>query len=460
MRRLRSTLATLLLVALAVPAAAQQPTTGFFPYPVHKRTLANGLDVIVIPMPQFRDVLSWNTLVVSGSRNEVEKGKSGLAHLFEHILFSHRMGGKAGGYDEVISRLGAFNNASTWADQTYYYPLTFASNLEEIARAEADRFVALDFDEATFRTQAGAVLGEYRNNAANPGLRMSEVANRLMYGDYGYGHTTIGYLEDVQDMPNEYQAALKFYRDWYTPTNSVLIVAGDVKPDSIFRLAERLYGGWKRTDPPALPDAAPVGGPKKEHIDWATDVPPRVSVAHRIPAHRTGSVDAAVAAILPEILTGPTSPLVQELRFRKRVATGVGSFGGESLGPGSYTVGAVLLGAAWRQKGNALLAETEADILAAIDSLKSFSSRQDAVKLLEDVKSKYAYDLLGTFESPAAAARQFAWYYKFERDPQVFDRMIAAVRALTPADVDRFVRAHFVPGNRVTVTLAPKPAGS
>ena len=101
-----------------------------FPYAIHKRTLANGLDVIVIETPEFKDVLSYNTLVLSGARNETEKGKTGLAHLFEHILFRHRWHGTENGYENLMTKIGTHNNAYTWFDITFYHPLTFTSNLD------------------------------------------------------------------------------------------------------------------------------------------------------------------------------------------------------------------------------------------------------------------------------------------------------------------------------------------
>ena len=454
MKRMQRMIAAAVLAGAALlataPAGAQD---AFFPYPVHKRTLANGLDVIVIPMPEFDNVLSYNTLINAGSRNEVEKGKSGLAHLFEHILFRHRYGGVEGGYDAAITRMGAFNNAFTNSDITFYYPLTFVSNLEELARMEADRFARLDFEEPLFRTEAGAVLGEYRRSAANPGLRMSEVQSRLLYGDYGYGHTTIGFLEDVEDMPNEYAAAVKFYEDWYRPNNAVVVVAGDVEPDSIFSLAENLYGSWQRRELPPLPDAPPVGGPEREHVEWPADVPPRVNVAFRVAPFGADDVETAVAMLMPDLLTGATSPLFQELRFRRKTAAALFSGAGTSFGPASYTIGAVLFQEKFAEQGDALLDSTITAITVAADEMKRFSSRDDAAQLLNELKSKFKYDLLSGLDSPANAARTFATFYRFDRDTRVFDRMLATLNRVTPADVDRFAEKYFTPENRVVVTL-------
>src|SRR5688572_9957099 len=213
-----------LLVALTATAHAQ-----FFPYPVQKRTLPNGLDVIVIETPEFRNVLSFNTLIMAGSGRENEKGRTGLAHLFEHIMFRHNHDTPQA-YEAAIAEMGAFNNAYTWYDITYYHPLTFTANLEKLTALEGSRFRGLTYSERVFRTEAGAVFGEYRRIASDPGLKLEETLGDLMYGPaHGYGHTGIGYIADVKDMPNAYKSALKFYDDYYRPNNTLVIVAGDVK---------------------------------------------------------------------------------------------------------------------------------------------------------------------------------------------------------------------------------------
>lgn len=303
------------------------------------------------------------------------------------------------------------------------------------------------------------MLGEYRRSAASPGLRMAEVQRRLLFGDHGYGHTTIGYLEDVEDMSNEYEAALKFYGDWYRPNNTVVVVAGDVQPDSIFRLVDALYGSWQPRPLPEPPPAGAVGGSKREHVEWPADVPPRVSVSYRVPPHESSAVETGVLQLLPELLTGQTADLYQELRFRKGTAAALSSGGGEWFGPGIFEITAVLFQTKFDERGSALLDETVDAIVAATDALKRSSQRADAATLLEELKSKLAYDLLAGLDSPPAVARHFAWYYRFERDPRVFDQLIAAVRAVTPSDIERFAHAHFTPESRVTVTLAPAPRG-
>jgi predicted Zn-dependent peptidase len=184
-----------------------------------------------------------------------------------------------------------------------------------------------------------------------------------------------------------------------------------------------------------------------------------------MPPHHSGSVETAVGQILPELLVGSTAPLVQKLRTDKQVASSVYLSRSlyESFGPGPFVLGATLYKTRYDEEGQALLDETIADMLAAIHDLGSFSTRPDAEELLASLKSKYKYDLLSNLSSPADAAAQFAWYYRFEKDLAVYDKLVESVEALRPEDIDRFAQAVFVDENQVILTMtgpdgAPAPS--
>jgi zinc protease len=466
--------------ALAEPAPkppakpAAQPAK-VFPYPIHKKTLPNGLDVIVIETPEFKDVLSYNTLVLAGARNELEKGKTGLAHLFEHILFRHAYGGKPGEYEELMSRLGTHNNAWTWFDVTYYHPLSFTANLAGrrlgaeqlpgVLELEAARFTTLAFDENIFKTETGAVLGEYRRNSTFPTLKMGERLLALAFPDHPYGHETIGYYEDVLAMPNHYQAARAFYDTYYRPNNCVLVIAGDVRAEAIFAQVEGRYRDWQPKPVPPIPAAGPLQGPKREHVPWTADVAPRVYVAYRTPAFQTTTVETAVGQLLGELLVSRSAPLYKKLRFEKQTASelgfGDGTQGFESFDPRLLILDAQLFKEPYKQKGAAYFEEVIRDLEQGVEELKQFSRQKGARQLLETLKSKYRYDFLAAMTSPAQMAQNFAWYYRFERDPEVFEKLLASVARLEPKDIDAFARTYFLPQNEVIITLAyeePKPA--
>ena len=458
---MRNPLAVAVALGVALVSIPIKSYGEFFPYPVKKRTLKNGLDVLVIPTPEFKGVLTWNLMVLAGSRNEVEKGRSGLAHLFEHIAFRHKFEDKANSYDTRIEALGAFDNAWTWFDVTYYHPVTFASNLEQLAALQAERMVAMDFSEQIYRTEAGAVLGEYRRIASDPGLRMGEVQSDLMYGRrHGYGHSTMGYLADVKDMPNSYRSGRRFYQQYYRPNNAILLVAGDVEPDKVFALAEKNYGPWRSKKTPRLRRPRPVNGPKRGHVPWASDVPPRMTVAYQVPAFDPASKDGAAILLISELLGGNTAPLFKKLRYEDKVATSFSAGGWSAMGfhARPFEASVRFDKDVFDKQGSALLKKTEADIIAGFDALKSFSTGSDAAETLAALKSKARYDMLGGLNSAANVAQVFLWFYRFNRSVDVLDDVMATVDGLTPADIDAFARKHFVAKNRVVVTMTHKGA--
>jgi zinc protease len=445
----------LVLLALFVAPIVQAQ---FFPYPVHKRELKNGLDVIVIETPEFKDVLSFNTLILAGSGRENEKGRSGLAHLFEHIMFRHDHDTPQA-YQPGVEELGAFNNAYTWYDVTYYHPLTFTSNLERLIALEGSRFRELRYTERVFRTEAGAVYGEYRRIASDPGLRLEEILSDLMYGPaHGYGHTGIGYLDDVKDMPNAYRSAVAFYNTWYRPNNAVVIVAGDVNPEQVFQLVEKHYGTWERRALPNLPDPGPVKGPKTHHEVWPSEVPPRVLVAYQVPAFSPGTPEGAAIQVMSELMGGETAPLYRKLRFDEQVATQlfVDNISAIGFDARPLSTDVTVAEEKYDAQGRALLNRIAGDIAAAFEGMSSFSSQPDAARRLEAIKSQLRFDILSSLNSPANIAENFGNFYRFSRDPQVFEKVAAAIAALQPSDIDAFARRYFRPQNRVTVTLTPQ----
>jgi zinc protease len=460
----------LLAVVLAsvLSHAQAQPAKKFFPYTIHQRTLPNGLVVMVVPTPEFKDMVTFATPVFAGSRNETEKGKTGLAHLFEHIMFRHEYGGQPGGYDEMIRRMGSFNNAFTSEDLTFYHPTTFTSNLRGpiqrpggpvpgLIELEASRFTGLKLEQKTFQVEAGAVLGEYRRIFSFPGLKMAEVLLPKAFPTHPYGHTVIGDFEDVKNMPQAWDAAWEFFNNYYRPNNVALVVVGDVDPQAIFSDVEKYYGAWKPGKIPDIPDPTPPPGEKKIHVDWEADVSPRLSVGYYSPPMDPGSKDTAVIQILQELLTSRSAPLFQKLRYQKQTVNslGIGS-DGENRDANLFMLDAELILDRFRKEGDPYVNGVRTDIIAGMDDLKGFSKSPDAAKTLEVVKSRIRNDFLAALNSTPNIARILGVYYQYNRDPNVLDTLMAAIDGLAPADVDAFAQKYFVPDRRLSATLWKK----
>ena len=459
------------VLACSILLAAPNPnpsTDSFFPYAVEKVTLDNGLDILIIEMPEFKDVLSYNTMVLAGGRSETEKGKTGFAHLFEHIMFQHSYKGEPDGYRAAINSLGAHNNGWTWYDITYYHPLTFTSKLGPqsdgmgamgpgLLELEASRFMDLDYDEAIFKRETGAVMGEYRNNASNPGGALNEKRLGLMFPNHSYGHRVIGTYDDIVDMPQQYEYSKWFYDTYYRPNNCVIVVAGDIRKDEVVPLLREAFSAWEYQEVPPIDVADP---PQTEEyrgeVEWDAAVPPRISVAHKGPKYVTGSKASAVGQIISELVTSNSAPLYKKLRFDKGTASSLGMSGPDSFDRYVINLSARLYSDQYKERGAEYLKSVEADMVAGLDDLKSFASSPDAGHVLDMVKSKFKYDFLAELNSPAHVAQQLAWFYRFERDPNVIDKLMASVQALTPVDIENFAKEYFVASNRTVVTLTPK----
>ena len=290
-----------------------------FPYPTHIDSLDNGLDVILVEMPGSGLAAFW-TIVRTGSRDEHQKGRTGFAHFFEHMMFRGTPDFPPEAYQAVVQQAGGDQNAYTSSDLTNYHTTFAAEDLEKIIQIEADRFQNLAYTEEQFRTEALAVKGEYLKNYANPMLKGLEVLSGLAYSVHPYGHTTMGYLEDIEEMPNQMDYAQVFFERWYRPEYTSVIVVGDVEPAATLALVEHYWGDWQPGSYQAqIPVEPPLDGPKYEHLEWDAPTPPILIHTWRGPALTTDSPDTTALMLLAEIHFGPTSPLYQQLVVRERM---------------------------------------------------------------------------------------------------------------------------------------------
>jgi len=237
----------LLLTFVAFAAPATESGDDILPFKATTKTLPNGLVVIVVPTG-FPNIVSLQIPVLTGSRNEVEPGKSGFAHFFEHMMFRGTPTLSPDEYNSIITKAGARQNAYTTDDYTNYH-ITFAKeDLDTLLRIEADRFQNLSYPVEAFKTESRAVLGEYNKNSANPIQKLFETIRANAFTAHTYRHTTMGFIEDIEDMPNQYEYSKTFFQRWYRPENTAIIVAGDVDPAKVIPLVEKYWGAMEQID--------------------------------------------------------------------------------------------------------------------------------------------------------------------------------------------------------------------
>src|SRR5438552_9654333 len=164
-----------------------------FPFPFTQEDLPNGLRLVTVPT-DFPNMVSLYIVVQTGSRNEVEPGKSGYAHLFEHIMFRGSENYTPEQRDLILKKAGAESNASTNSDRTTYYETFSKEDLDPVMKLEADRFQRLKYPESAYKTESLAVLGEYNKDSADPTSKLDEVLHATAFTNHTYRHTTMGFF--------------------------------------------------------------------------------------------------------------------------------------------------------------------------------------------------------------------------------------------------------------------------
>ena len=260
--------AQIIISAAAAVALAAPPPVKILPYAYTQQDLSNGLRLIVVPT-DLPNIVATYIVVQTGSRNEVEPGHTGFAHLFEHLMFKGTAQFPPEKYDQALRRMGASNNAFTNDDYTCYYTVFSKEDVGAVLAMEADRFQHLKYTEAQFKTETLAILGEYNKNSSSPLVKLSEVVRDTAFERSTYKHSTMGFLKDIQDMPNQYEYGLKFFDRYYRPEYTTMLVVGDVKPKAVRELVDRYWGEWKRgTYQPEIPQEPAQAAPRTAHVPW------------------------------------------------------------------------------------------------------------------------------------------------------------------------------------------------
>jgi zinc protease len=436
---------------LPMSAAAAAPGgSDVLPFKAVERELANGLRVIVVPTG-FPNIVSLYIPVQTGSRNEVEPGKSGFAHFFEHIMFKGTPSYPPDKFNAIITKAGARENANTTDDRTTFH-ITFArEDLPKILEIYADRFQNLAYSEETFKTEARAVLGEYNKNSASPVRKILEVQRDAAFTTHTYKHTTMGFIKDIEDMPNQYAYSKTFFSRWYRPENATVIVAGDVNPDEVFKLVEKYWSSWKRGDFKADIPAEPAQkAPIYAHVDWPSQTLPWVTVAFRGPAFSDTTADSAAISTLLDLEFGQTSDLYKRLVEQEQKVDQLFYFDAGNVDPALFTIFA-------RVKNGADSVYVRDEILKTFAHLREVPEPADRV---EAAKSASRYGLVRSLDNTETITETLAEYVQFHRSYDTLNNYYRVQAALTPADLQNAARRYVTDQGLVVTTLskAPLPA--
>ncbi len=437
------------LAALALAAGVvflgqnQVAAKDVFPYPSTTRSLDNGLKVVLVPFDS-PGIVAYYTIVRAGSRNEVEPGKSGFAHFFEHMMFRGTERFSTEAYNAVFRELGSDANAYTSDDVTVYHALFGKDGIERVIDLESDRFMNLEYTESDFKQESKAVLGEYNKNYSDPENKLYEKVRDTAFTAHTYKHTTMGFLADIQDMPNQYAYSLEFFRRFYTPSNCVVLVVGDIDVDATYQLIQKYYGPWKVPPyQPKIPVEPEQSAPNSDRIAWENATLPQVAVAFKVSAFDAKTTDSAALDILFDLVFGETSPLYQELVIREQKVEEMYAYGPFRRDPGLVIV------------------FTKVKDVGAVDDVREriFKAVEAAAKTPVDpkrlmaTKSNIRYSFAMSLDTAQSVAGHLTRFIGLTGDPANINDVYRRYEEVTQADVMRVAAAYLTRARSTEVTL-------
>ena len=440
----RVSLALVLAVLAAVAAPSGQTSDQIFPFPVTVLDLDNGLRVVGVEYDS-PGIVAYYTVVRTGSRNEVEEGFSGYAHFFEHMMFRGTEKYPTDAYNAIVKRIGADSNAFTTSDWTTYYMVASADELETIMDLESDRFRNLQYSEDDFKTEAGAILGEYNLNFSNPVALLRERLHETAYRFHPYKHTTIGLLADIEDMPNHYDYSLEFYDRYYRPNNSIIVVVGDFAAAELETLARQYYGDWEAGDfEPEIPVEPPQTRERSATASWPNPTLPFLMIGYHGPAFNDQSLDMPALDVMSQLLFSETSPLFQKLYLEEQVVDALSGGAQDSRDTALFTIIA-------RVTDPDRVDYVRDEISAAIERIKT-EPIDEAV--LADTKSHMRYAFAMGLDNPQSVAETLGHYLQLTGDPETVNRVYALYDAVTADDIRKMAQRYFPDTNRTVVVLS------
>ncbi|HVF21232.1 MAG TPA: pitrilysin family protein [Mycobacteriales bacterium] len=420
-------------------------------YDLTDTRLDNGLRVVVNE-DHAVPVVAVNLWYDVGSRHE-EEGRTGLAHLFEHLMFEGSQNVAKSEHLKLLQAVGASLNATTWCDRTNYFEMLPSHHLELALWLEADRMGGLQFSQETLDNQRAVVQNERRQSYDNQpyGGWMEQLQQLAFPPGHPYQHSTIGSMDDLEAASLD--DVKEFYRRHYAPNNAVLTLVGDVVTADALVLVEKYFGGI-----PACPDlvgapdgAAPplIGEEIRRTIP--DNVPlPAVFFGYRCPPFGTADFDA-LNVLATVIGGGRGSRLYRELVLERHLVRPSEEF----VGAFDFVGGASLLIADLHCAEGV----TPADAEAAYDEVVETTLRDGiSADELERARALLTSDVLGHLASLDTRADAFSQHATLFGDPALVNSRVDRLLAPTAEDLVRVGRAVMRKDNRVVLTYVPDPS--
>ena len=418
---------------------------------VTEMKLANGMEILVIPDTRA-PVVTHMVWYRAGASDE-PPGVSGIAHFLEHLMFKTTEKIPSGEFPKIVARLGGQDNAFTTQDATAYFQRVAKEHLGRMMELEAERMVNLRLVEGEVLTERDVILEERRSRVDNdPRSLLDEQMDAALYRNHPYGTPVIGWEGEMKKLSRA--DANAFYKRFYAPNNAILVVAGDVTPDEVKRLAETTYGKIAAIDG--------IGGERVRPQEPAFSLARRLSLEdpragqptfyryYLAPSFKTAPAgDAEALDILVKILAeGATSRLYKALVVEDKLAASAsGGFYGSGMDSGKIVLQAVAA------PGHDLAA-VEKRLDEVIADIKANGVSEAALKR---AKSSYIADFIYESDNQATLARRYGWARSIGQSIADIDGLPDRIRKVTLDDIKRVANLYFDIRASVTGTLVPSP---
>lgn len=430
--------------ATQVATAASVPLKLDLQLKIVRKTLPNGLRVVLAP-DSTSPTIAVDVVYDVGSRVE-ERGHSGFAHLFEHMMFQGSANVPKGGHFLFITSHGGQMNGTTNQDRTNYFEMLPQSELPLALWLEADRMKSLDVSQANFENQRAVVKEEYRMRVENAAYVPAEIrAQELVYqGYFPYEHSTIGSMRDLDAAQIDW--VRKFHDQYYAPNNAVLSVAGDFDPDVAMNLIEKYFSSAKAAETPKFDvgTVPPQTAPRDEVVEDAHAKLPGFFDGWVIPENR--APEHYALALAGNILTdGESSRLYRSLVRERAVAVSVEAGTNDFRGPDWFEVSAKLA-------TGAKLADVEKQVDSAIATL---GSKGPTEAELTKAKTRFMSHYVMGLQSNFARAQKLAEFEVYWGDANLLNQEAAKYMAVTSDDIKKAVAKYLTKERRSRVEVRP-----
>src|SRR5664279_2876019 len=433
----------LAILAFAAAAFAQQAPSTLPKIKFTDIKLENGLRVIVSE-DHYAPVYAIAVAYKVGSKDE-RRGRTGFAHLFEHMMFKGSENVGMGELDFLIYTNGGNSNGTTNNDRTSYFEVLPRNQLSLGLFLEADRMHSLVITQENLENQRQAVKEERRLSGDNMAYgNTSEKLEELVYDNFAYHHSVIGSMADLDAASVD--DVKQFFKTYYAPNNAVLALVGDLDTKDTLARVKKFFGAIARQEPPKPVDLTEPEKTAERRLTLDDKLArlTRIVISYRIP--ETGNADARALSVLASILGGGESGrLYQKLVKEKEVVTSISCFAQGRAGPSTFTIDAMVRPGKTAEEVDGLISEEIAKVLAEPVTAKELERARVGMR-------RSAVSPRGSVLQIAISLADDAALYN---DPNRFNTEYEKRLAVTPADMQKAAKTYLRTANRVVVISKP-----